>query len=111
MADIERKRGDDYADVFTLSSKKTKLPINITGYSFLLTVDPDKAPVDSTNNLFKLTGEIIDAAGGKVGFAPTAVQADRIGSFYYDVQMIDASGKKRTIAEGKYKFIQDITKD
>jgi hypothetical protein len=110
MSDIERKRGDTYADEFVLTSKKTKLPINITGYTFLLTVDPEKAPLNSANNVFQLAGTIVDAAAGRVSFAPDATQSDRVGTFYYDVQMVDATGKKRTIAEGKYKLTQDITK-
>lgn len=110
MSDIERKRGDTYADEFIIKSKATGLPINITGYTFTLTVDPAKDPVDATNNLFTLTGTIIDAVAGRVEFAPTTVQADHVGQYYYDVQMIDGSGRKRTIVLAKYKLVQDITK-
>lgn len=111
MSNIERKRGDTYADEITVKSKKTGQPINITGYTFLLTVASVKAPVDTTTKVFQLTGTIIDAAAGRVGFAPTESQADRLGKFYYDIQMTDAAGRKRTILEGEYKFVQDITKD
>jgi hypothetical protein len=111
MSDIERPRGDTYADVVLIKSKKTGLPINITGYSFLLTVDPNKAPTDASTKLFQLTGTIIDAPNGQVSFAPDVTQADHVGSYYYDVQMVDSAGKKRTILSGKYKFTQDITKD
>lgn len=110
MSDIERKRGDTYANEFVIKSKTTGNPINLTGYAFVLTVDPSNAPTDATGNLFALTGSIVDAAAGRVAFAPSELQADRIGSFYYDVQMTDAAGKKRTVASGKYKFTQDITK-
>lgn len=108
MTDITRKRGDTYADEFTIKSKTTKLPINIAG--FTLTVDPSKTPVDDTNNLYQLTGTILDAANGRVEFAPSAGQADQVGTFYFDVQMIDGAGRKRTIEGGKYKYEQDITK-
>lgn len=110
MTDITRKRGDTYADEFVIKSKVTRQPINLTGYTFLLTIDPNKAPASAATNLYQLTGTIIDAAGGRVEFAPTPSQADRVGSFYYDVQMVDGAGRKRTIEGGKYKFEQDITK-
>jgi hypothetical protein len=110
MTDITRKRGDTYADEFTLTRKSSGLALNITGYSFVLTVDPSAAPADDTNNLYALTGTILDAAAGRVEFAPTAMQADQLGKFYYDVQMTDGAGRKRTIASGKYTYTQDITK-
>lgn len=110
MSDLIRRRGDTYADEFIIKSRSTGLPINITGYTFTLTVDPAKDPVDATNNLFQLTGNIVDAVAGRVEFAPSASQADHIGNYYYDVQMIDGASRKRTIVLAKYKFVQDITK-
>lgn len=110
MPDITRKRGDTYADVFTLKSAATGLPINVTGYTFVMTLDPDKAPVDSTNNVYQLNGTITDAPNGVVEFAPTSTQANQVGTFYYDVQMVDGLGRKRTITGGKYKYEQDISK-
>lgn len=110
MTDITRKRGDTYADEFTIKSAATGLPINITGYSFVLTVDPEQYPADSSKNKFQLTGTIVDAAAGRVEFAPTALQADNVGKFFYDVQMVDGAGRKRTIVSAKYVMTQDITK-
>lgn len=111
MTDITRKRGDTYADEFTIKSASTKLPINITGYTFLLTLDPEKSPATADNNVYQLVGTILDAAAGRVEFAPSALQADLVGSYFYDVQMIDGAGRKRTIITGKYRYVQDITKD
>lgn len=110
MTDITRKRGDTYADEITVKSKKTKQAIDITGYSFLLTLDTRQAPTDETTKAYQLTGVILSAANGRVEFAPNASQADRVGSFFYDIQMVDGAGRKRTIESGKYKYVQDITK-
>ena len=111
MSDIERKRGDTYADEFTIKSATTGLPINITGYTFTMTVDPSKTPADATGNLYALTGTILDAPNGRVEFAPTVMQANQTpGVYYYDVQMVDGAGRKRTIVAGKYTYKQDITK-
>lgn len=110
MSDIERKRGDTWADEFVIKNKKTKAPINLAGYSFVLTVDPNKEPPDATTNLYSVTGVILDAAAGRVEFPPLPADVDRTGTFYYDVQMTDGAGRKRTVISGKYIFKQDITK-
>ena len=111
MVEITRKRGDTYADELTIISAKTKQPIDITGYTFTMTLDPERAPADATNNLYSLAGVIVDAVAGRVEFAPTALQSDQPPKgYYYDVQMIDGVGRKRTIALDKYKYIQDISK-
>lgn len=110
MTDITRKRGDTYADEFAITSETTGLAIDITGYSFLLTVDPEKTPADATNNLFQLTGTITSAANGVVEFAPNASQADNVGAYYFDAQLTDTAGRIRTFDSGKYKFVQDVTK-
>lgn len=110
MTDITRKRGDTYSEVFSLTSTATRKPLNLTGYSFKLTVDENKAPADASTKLFEIAGTILDAAGGKVEFAPSAPQADHVGSYFYDVQMIDGAGRIRTVVTGKFKFVQDITK-
>lgn len=110
MTDITRMRGDTYADEFTIKSKKTKRPIDITGYTFTLTLDSRQNPTDETTKLYQLTGTIIDGPSGRVEFAPSAVQADRVGDFFYDVQMVDGATRKRTVVKAKYKFKQDITK-
>lgn len=110
MSNIERKRGDTYADEFIIKSASTTLPLNITGYTFTLTLDPSKEPADASSNVYALAGTILDAANGRVEFAPNALQANQLGAFYYDVQMVDGAGRKRTVVAGKYTYKQDITK-
>lgn len=106
--DIERKRGDTYPIEIAVTSNGA--PLNVSGASFVLTVDPSKAPTDDTTKLFSLTGVITDAPAGKVSFTPSALEADHVGKFFHDIQMTDGSGAKRTIASGKYVLTQDITK-
>jgi hypothetical protein len=110
MTNITRKRGDTYADEFTIKAASTGLPLDITGYTFVLTVDPEKAPATSANNLYSITGAIVDAAAGRVEFAPSPVQADQLGAYWYDVQMVDGAGRKRTVVLAKYTYTQDISK-
>lgn len=110
MTDIIRKRGDTYANERTVTSAKTGLPINITGYSFILTVDSMKNPSDELTKQFIINGTILDGPNGSVEFAPLLADVDKVGEYYYDIQMIDGAGRKRTIDEGSYIFTQDITK-
>jgi hypothetical protein len=110
MTDITRKRGDTYADEFTITYKSTGLPVNLTGYTFVLTVDSSKAPVDESTKQYSVVGEIIDAINGRVGFAPSSIQANRVGSFFFDAQWIDPLGRIRTFDAGKYVYTQDISK-
>lgn len=107
---IERFRGDDSPDVFKLWYRNTRLPLPIPGWSFTLTVDPSENPVNATNNLFSLTGVITNEAEGEVSFAPSVLQADHLGVYYYDIQATFPTGETRTIVKDSYTFVQDITK-
>lgn len=107
---IERMRGDTRYDVFTLAYRETRQPYPLTGWTFVLTVDPLQNPTDATGNLFALTGVILNEAGGEVGFAPSALQADHVGAYYYDVQGTDPTGLVHTLVKDTYTFLQDITK-
>jgi hypothetical protein len=108
--DITRYRGDTYADEFTLTDVNTGLPVDLTGCSFKLTVDTLQSPPDSSTNLYTLIGTIDTPVSGVVEFAPNSTQADLVGYYFYDVQLIDASGAIRTILSGSYQYLQDITK-
>lgn len=109
--DITRRRGDTYAnEIQVVSNVDGVTPIDITGYSFLQTVDPERKPADDTNNLFQIIGVILNASSGIVGFSPSDVQADNLGKYFHDIQMTDDSGKIRTVAAGRYTLVQDVTK-
>lgn len=110
MTDLTRKRGDTYADEWAIISETTGQPIDITDHTFKLTVDPSEEPDTDSENLFQLTGVLTDPTNGIVEFAPSAAQADHVGSYFYDVQMTDPAGRLRTIDKGAYVFTQDITK-
>ncbi len=73
--------------------------IDITGYTFTLTVDPNESPASSATNLFTASGSIVDAAAGVFQFALTTQQANALvplagGAAYWAwVTVTDASGK------------------
>lgn len=109
MNTIVRYRGDTAPDQFTI--KQDGVVVNITGCTFALTVNSLKDPVDAVTQLFSLTGLVTGGPAGQVQFSPNATQADQSpGDYFYDVQMTDTTGAKRTVDKGRYRFKQDITK-
>lgn len=110
MTSITRFRGDTAADTFFIKNSAGVI-VNITGYTFKMTLNPNKAPLDALAQMYQVVGVIADGPGGKVTFTPTALQTDVLaGKYYYDVQMIDTSGAITTIALDAYIYKEDITK-
>ena len=67
-------RGDSWPKGFLLVDKDTGLPLDLTGYGIILTVDSKKNPIDETTQLFQVIGVVdADQIGnkGKVTFTPT----------------------------------------
>lgn len=109
MTTITRYRGDTSPIRGVVAVND--LPLDVTGCSFTLTVDPSKAPTAATNNLFSLSGTVVNAATGELSFPITALQADQLpGKYHYDIQMTDGLGFKSTVALDKFIVLQDITK-
>jgi len=112
IGEIEWYRGDSYPLELTIKNAATSAVIDITGYSFILTIDSLEKPPDDTTKVFEVTGDLdSDPTTGKVSFTPTALNTDQEpATYFYDVQMTDASSNIRTIAKNKWKMRQDITK-
>lgn len=111
VIDFCLSRGDSVAFTFTLKTGNPALAIDITGSTFLLTVDPEPNPADAVNNLFQLAGTLTNPTGGVVQFQPTPVDLDQTpGVYFHDVQWTDSSGAIRTIAAGEFEIQQDVTK-
>lgn len=115
---IARKRGDTAPDKITILDEESvavpKDPLDITGFSFKLTVNTEQDPdpgVPIGTELVSINGSIIDALNGVVEFPWTPTEADQVPEdYFYDMEQIDASGRLLTIAKNQYIFQQDITK-
>jgi hypothetical protein len=109
---VEWYRGDSYPLEITVKDSATEAAIDITGYSFIMTVDTEKYPTDALTKLFDVAGVLdADPTTGKVSFTPTTIDTDQdVGTYYYDIQMTDVSGNIRTIVKNDFKIVQDITK-
>ena len=110
MAAIEVFRGDSFPLVFVFKDKVTKLPINIDGWEFILTVSTIKDPTDDTTKLFSVNAVIDNASQGKFSFLPTEENNGVVGKYFFDIQYTNPSGHKRTISKDKYNISQDIGK-
>ena len=106
---INRIRGDTYADRFV--AEVDGVVADITGCSFKLTLNTQRNPTDISTQIYQLTGIVSDPPSGVVEFAPDSSQADLSGLFYYDIQMIDGNGIRRTPIKDVYVYEEDITKN
>jgi len=106
---IEKKRGDTKRHTFTVYEPNGVDVKDISAWTqMILTVDPEKSPVDDTNNVARIVGALtIDGLDGKMSFIPTGAVA--VGRYFYDVQAIDENNESTTTSEGKYKITQDIS--
>lgn len=107
---ITRVRGDTFPFSFRIKDS-AGAAVDITGFSFKLSVDTNEEPTDETSQLFKLTGTVTDGPNGIVQFTLSAVQADQTPStYYFDLEQTDLAAKIRTVAKGEWNVIQDVTK-
>lgn len=84
--------------------------IDLTGSTFLLTVDPEEFPSGSGGNLFQLSENNTPGVSGIVEFLPTQVNMDQTPStYFYDIQWTDASGNVRTVIRGEFQIQGQVT--
>ena len=112
LGDITFYRGDSFPLTLTIKDKNSGNPIDLTGYSFRVTVNVEKDPIDTTNQLFEVVGSLDpDPTTGRVSFTPTQSDTNqKSGTYYYDIEMTDDAGNVRTIAKHKFKITQDLSK-
>ena len=116
---IARKRGDTAPDKITVLDPEAAVagtPLDVTGFSFQLTVnteeDPDPVgPPIVGVELVTIAGTLIDAPNGVIEFPWSPTEADQTpDEYFYDIQQTDTAGKILTIAKEQYIFQQDLTK-
>jgi len=107
-------RGDDWTIKLTVSDSGT--PLNITGYTYWFTLkdniddaDPGALQVSVTPNVL---GSPTEASQGIVYIVADKTNTDTVtpGTYNYDVQQIDPSGKVQTLLIGKVKVVKDVTR-
>lgn len=104
---IKRKRGNTRRIVLRIRDDSGDVDItNFTG--FRLSVNPSQYPISTDDTVEVMSGYIIDAATGRVGFTPTGLIP--VGNYFHDAELIDDNTEKYTFAEGTYVVTQGVTK-
>ena len=117
--DIEKRRGDT-KDISVRLKDSSGAILDVTAYTALLTINTSKSPDPDASPAIGV--QIFQTSG-----APNSPGADGIlrfdfaafggspyvdvGSYFYDVQITDADGEIFTPLIGKFKVVQDITKN
>jgi hypothetical protein len=117
--DIEKRRGDT-KDISIKLKDSSGNALDVTGYTALLTLNTDKAPNPDQSpvvgtQIFQTSGApnspgtdgILRFDFASFGGSPYV----SVGSYFYDVQITDAGGEIFTPLIGKFKVVQDITKN
>lgn len=108
---IRMYRGDSYPITLTLTDANTKLPIDLTGCSLVMTWDTLQDPPDTTTKVAEIAGVLVaPPTNGKVTFTPATTDTATVGTYYYDVQLTDADSNIRTVIKSTVTVSQDITK-
>ncbi len=103
-------RGDSDPKGFIIQDSAGAV-VDITGFTFTLTVDARKNPDDVTTQQFSLAGTITDGPNGAVSFTPTTTNTNITpGTYYYDIQQTDLSAAIKTLIKGRALIEQDLTK-
>ena len=73
-----------------------------------MTVNRDKNPTNTDNQIFSITGTISDPINGVVYFTPSSIETTQTaGTYYYDIVMVTASNP-RTLVKAKFNILQGI---
>jgi hypothetical protein len=107
--DIERFRYDtNPIDIQLVDADGDPIAESIGGSTFALTVHSDQWP-DVDHYAFQVLGTVHDLAARKVRFEITPEQANRQGSFWYDIRIWDQGGEGQVRLHGMMIFEPPIT--
>lgn len=104
--DLCLTRGDTQAFGFSINNPDGT-PADLTGNTYLFTVDPSPSPADALGNLFSVAG-VVNANVVSINLSP--LEADQLGVYFFDLQETDVGGALFTVAKGQVTWQQDITK-
>lgn len=87
---------------------------DLTGLTLYITVNPNRNPTTAAEiaeELWVVTMSTVSASGGTATFALNSTQADMdAGTYYYDIEAVDAGLLKKTLAKGPFIVEMDINK-
>lgn len=109
---IKRFRGDSRSVEITVFDSEGNA-VDVASYTgATLTVNSLLNPPDISTQLFESTGDTVtDGINGVITFPITTTDTDQTpGTYFYDIELIDADGEVDTIIKSKFVIKQDISK-
>ena len=112
MVDLEVYKGDSKDYVITVKNS-AGTAINITGYTFYMTVKENATDTDA--KIAKTVTSHTTPASGITTISLTAAETDALSvsdqtqKYVYDVRMKDTNGKVTTILNGSFIVKQPVT--
>jgi hypothetical protein len=107
----DRKRGDTFPGVELQYLGDNNVPINLTGSS--IKIDFKR---DVTSNSAEFTFSTSDSSiliheplNGKFKLVPRLLNY-QIGKYFFDIQLTSVDGVVKTIVDGEFNIVNDITK-
>ena len=77
--------------------------IDVTGHTFVLTVNRENDPVDTDEQLFQITATLETPASGLIYFIISPTNAAHSPStYFYDILWTDNLGETQTLEKGEY---------
>lgn len=101
-------RGDDIIYQLAIVDQND-LAIDITGYTVFFTVKEKPTDTDANAVITKDITSHYNAEGGITQISLTPTDTDRIGAYYYDIQIKNGDGNITTPITGTISFKRDIT--
>lgn len=108
MSNITRYRGDTYP-IYVKVKNENSIPVDITDWTLVMSLCDTSSPTVS-DYVWQVTASVSEPESGIAFFDFTDEQMNLLGTYYYDIQILDQASKKRTIKKGSLVFFQDINK-
>lgn len=107
---LEITRGDDFTVGITIKDDDGNA-IDITGWTFYLTVKKELSDSDADALIQEKVTSHTDPTNGKTEFELSSDQTDvNSDTYYYDIQGIDNDEKITTFVNRRMKIVEDVTK-
>lgn len=111
--DIEIEQGPYFSVVLTWKNKATGVPNNLTGYTARMHIRESRSSKTALHVMTTENGGIV--LGGVAGtielIIPDATTEKFVWeSAFYDLEMVDGTGKPKRLLSGKVWMIPEVTK-
>jgi len=104
--DVRIVKGDDVSETFSFRDSDGE-PLDLTGYSFQSQVR--ETPESAVIGTFTCTPDLAESTVTRL--LVRAVTSDMEGNYYHDMQWTDPAGLVKTLIQGRFIVVPEITRD